>query len=156
MSLSLAAIRAMYQSRTDEVFLECLTITHPDLAQPLYYVNDTVDLVRAAGTFTAWPFKFTDGSDTDSERPVPKLQISNVDRAITQQLRSLNGYPTITVELVRHSAPDTIEWGPYGYIVRNYQFDKQTLQLELGDETDLFQLPANKWIITPALCPGSF
>lgn len=156
MSLSLAAVQALYAARTKEVFLECVTLTHPDLPQPLRVVNDTVDLARAAGTFTAFPFDFTDGVDTDAEKPVPQLAFTNVDRLITQTLRSLSGFPTVTVELVRHSAPDIIEWGPFDLMVHNYQFNKDSITLSLGDETDIFSQPANKWVITPALCPGTF
>lgn len=132
MPLSAAAQKALQSAQTDEVFLECLTITHPTMAEPLRLVNDRQDLARTAGTFQRFPFQITAPVNDEQRMPELRISIDNVDQRIVTAIRSLAGDPdevTITYEVVLHSSPNTVEYGPIDFRLDGVQNAPQTLQL---------------------------
>ena len=156
MTVSLTALRAMFANQTGEVFLTCVTIEHADLATPLRLVNDVVDLPRAAGVFIAFPFRLTMPADSDTELPQVQLTVDNVDRSIVETIRSLASPPSVTLEVVLASQPDTVEAGPFPFQAKGAQYNASEVMLSLAFEADLLSLRANRWLITPQSAPGSF
>lgn len=84
----------------DEPFLILLEITHPDLAEPVRVVNDTVDasIVQDDGSgtavdiaFVACPFQITLPDDVDQQIPKAQLSVDNIGRELTQWLEYSNG-----------------------------------------------------------------
>lgn len=113
MSLSSTGLQAALASWTTEVFLECLTFDHASLGSPIRLVNDTQDLVRTAGTFTAFPFDIKLPSKSDDRISEAEVVASNVDRQLVQALRGISGdKPTCMYEVVLLGSPNTIEFGP--------------------------------------------
>ena len=153
--VSLKALQGMFAEQTDEVFLLCLTVDHPTLTTPLLFVNNAVDLVRTAGTFIAFPFQINLPDQTDQQMPQVTLVIDNVDRSIGQQVRTLTSPPTITLEVVLASTPDTVEAGPFVFTAFSAQYDATTVSFTLSYEA-IMDDPANKWTLTPAIAPGAF
>ncbi len=156
MTVSLTAMQSMFAQQTAEVWLMCLKIEHASLAQPLRFVNDMQDLLRSGGTHIAFPFQITLPQDSETEQVQVQLVIDNIDRQIVQQIRTLSSAPTITLEVVLRSNPNTVEAGPFVFTVRSASYDALAVTLTLGYEIDLLNMPSNKWRITPALCPGTF
>lgn len=118
MALSQGALQAVLAQATSQVFLECLTITHSELAEPLRLVNDKKDLVRSVGIYNRFPFSVTAPAQT-AERP-PSLQFNAtiVDQRLIIAIRSLAGLKEqaqIRYEVVRAETPDTVEFGPVDF-----------------------------------------
>lgn len=153
--VSLTALQAMFAEQTPEIFLECLTVNHPSLSTPLFFVNDTVDLVRTAGTFIAYPFQIHLPEQTDQQMPQVTLVIDNVDRSIGEHVRALTSAPTITLEVVLASSPNTVEAGPFVLTASAAQYDAMQVSFTLGYES-IMDEPANKWSLTPAIAPAAF
>lgn len=110
------ALQAALSGWTSEVFLECITINHASMGSPLRLVNDRQDLVRSAGTFTAFPFEVRLHAQADDRITEGELVADNTDRRIVQALRSLTGSrPTVMYEVVLASSPNTVEVGPITY-----------------------------------------
>jgi hypothetical protein len=119
--VSQAFIQATLASWTDEILLICLTFDHDDLASPIRLVNDTQDLVRSAGTFTAFPFDYQDYVRGEDQTAEVIITADNVDQRIIEALRGLSSRPTVTYELVLRSSPNTIEKGPIEFEIVGFE-----------------------------------
>lgn len=153
--LSLPALQAALAQETDQVFLACLVISHVDLATPIRLVNDAVNLARAAGTYLAFPFQFELPSQDESQLPAVRLLIDNVDRSIVQWIRTLSSPPTVTMDVVLASSPNTVEAGPFAMTLKSAPYDANQIQGELGFE-DVLNEPFPKDSFTPSAFPGLF
>lgn len=134
MALSQTALQAVLAQATAEVFLECLTISHADLATPLRLVNDRKDLTRTAGTFTAFPFAVTGIRQSADQLPQMSLTIDNVDQRVILALRSLAGTRsdiTVTYEVVLAGTPNTVEYGPVDFRMADVNESAVSLVLDL-------------------------
>jgi hypothetical protein len=155
MPLSAAALQAVLAQQTGEVFLACLTITHPELATPIRIVNDRQNLMRAAGTYIAFPFECPMPDSDDQKLPQVEIRIDNVDRSITSALRGLAGKPTVTLEIVLADSPDTVEAGPFPFSLFDATYSALVVQGRLAFE-DMLNEPFPKDSFTPSLFPGLF
>ena len=115
-------LEAATAQHTDEVYLVLVTFSHPDLAAlgiqypelgvsdgALRFVNNTVDITSRGEVFKAYGFDFTPPGQGENERQIATLVIDNVDRRIMLAIRSLQSRPTVLVEVVLGSDPDTVE-----------------------------------------------
>jgi hypothetical protein len=153
--LSLPALQAVLAQESGEVFLACLTITHAMLAAPIRLVDDTKDLIRAAGTFSAFSFAITVPPQQDDKLPSVKLTVDNVDRSIAVALRSISSPASVSLEIVLASSPDTVEQGPFALTLRNAQIVADAVVCDLMFE-DLLNEPFPKNYFTPVDFPGLF
>lgn len=154
-NLSLPALQATFAQETGEVFLMCLTISGAGLAQPIRLVNDMQDLNRAAGLFQAFPFELALPQDLEDQLPQVRLSVDNVDRQIVRAVRALTAPPTVTLEVVLASSPDTVEAGPFAMTLRLADYDAGTVSGMLGYE-DMLNEPFPKDTFTPNNSPGLF
>ena len=132
MTLSATALQSALAGWTDEIWLECLTFDHDSLASPIRLVNDKQDLVRTAGTFTAFPFTFQDFTRADDQSVVAMITADNVDQQIITALRGITGKPTVTYEAVLHDSPNTVERGPMDFEVLGFQTNASTISLRVS------------------------
>lgn len=135
MALSQTGLQAALAQWTSEVFLECLTIEHPDITDILL-VNDRQDLVRTAGTFVAFPFRAR--LHTRSEERVAEAEVvcDNVDQRIVQNLRGLAAGATLTYEVVLHDSPNTVEQGPFEFEIKGFVADARSVSLRISFAMD--------------------
>lgn len=154
--VSPTALQAMFAQQTDELFLMCLAINHPSFAQPIRLVYDTVPLVRAAGTYQPFAFDVSLPDQRDDQLPQVKITIDNTDLSVCQAIRTIAGQPTITLDVVLASQPDTIEAGPYYMVLSDAQADANTITGTLAYEEDIFsqQVPGQTYL--PTNSPGMF
>ncbi len=92
---------------TNEAFFVLLTIT--DVNGVARFVNNNEDVVSRGETYMAYAFGITLPSQSSEEAPSVRLTIDNVDRQITQFIRSMLEPPTVKIELVLSSALDVVE-----------------------------------------------
>ncbi len=146
---------AARSEETSEVFLELLTIDHPDLAAPIRVVNDEIDLTSNGEVFTAFPFELTLPNDEEGRVPRARLRIDNVDRRIVQAIREVSSAPTVQIEVARASAPDVVEV-PFPVLqMAKVRYDAFVVESDLilpGLENEPY--PAAKF--TPKDYPGLF
>ncbi|MBU1567722.1 MAG: DUF1833 domain-containing protein [Proteobacteria bacterium] len=111
---------AIYKPETGEVFVLLLTITHADLADPIRLSTDnadefTIDSVDLRGTesqgyqFLYLPMEIVLPDDSDETISSARISIDNVERSILSAIRALDSAPSITMQVVLASDPDTIE-----------------------------------------------
>lgn len=106
LSLSTIAIEEKNQLATDSVFLVCLSITIPGVADPIRVVRNNEDLSWQGHTWQAFPFELDEIGDTATgEVPQINVKVSNVSRAMELYVQAydawckVNGYSPVTVSI---------------------------------------------------------
>jgi Domain of unknown function (DUF1833) len=153
--LSVSALRAITAQETGEIFLILITITHDDLADPLYFVNNTENIMSRGHEFLGWPFELALPDEREDSLPSVQIRIDNVDRRILEGIRGLLTAPTVLLEIVLASVPDVVEAGPITFTLRGVDYDALVISGSLTPE-DVLNEPAMQFSFTPALFPGLF
>jgi hypothetical protein len=152
-ALPSAALAELYAQRSSGVWLTLLTIEHADLPATIRLVNDRASVVSGGDTYAALGFSIQLPADAE-EIPRASLTVDAVDRTIITALRSITTPATVTVEIVRQSAPDTI-LASWVLEMRNASYDAQTVTMELYPPPVLDEAyPGTDF--TPLLFPGIF
>ena len=105
--LSSAAKAELYAANTDGVWLVLLTVEHASFAATLRYVNDRANVTSGGDVYTAKAFSTRLPADRDSP-PRAVIVLDNVDQATIASVRAITTPATVTLEVIRKSAPDTI------------------------------------------------
>jgi len=117
-----------------------LAISSDDFST-LRFANNTEDVTSNGETYTAFPFMVDVPPEASATQlPLSTLQIDNVSREIIEEIRSLSSPPTVTISVVLHSTPDTIEGGPWEFKLLNATYDASTISGSLGFEDILNEL----------------
>ncbi|MCM1497277.1 MAG: DUF1833 domain-containing protein [Clostridium sp.] len=135
-TLSNNTLRAIFAQETDEIFYTLLTLD-PDKEgfSPIYVYNSTETengeprkISHKGNEFIACPFKITlpgEGNDTANE---VKLTIANVDRSITETIRSISSPILVTLEIVLSSDTEQTEAGPWNMKLAGVECDALTVE----------------------------
>lgn len=101
---SAAAERVFLEAEdSPDALLAFLTLTHPNLGEPIRLVSDVMDYLVDGDLFIGMPFGFKMLSDSDS-MPRSQLVVQNVDRRIGQAVKA--SLERCAVELVVRSSAD--------------------------------------------------
>jgi hypothetical protein len=156
-SLSTTAKQAIFSQTSDEVFLVLVTVDHPDMAQPIRVTSDGVDTISRGNTFIPFPFSLTLPSESEDSPPRAILSISNVNLSVITEIRkaSVDPPPSVLIEIVLASDPDTVEVTTPTFELQNVSYTAAAIQGNLGVESLVGEpFPAGR--ITPANFPGAF
>lgn len=150
--------QAVTAQETGEVILAITSISHASIVNgPLRLVNDLQNLTSNGNVYTAFPFQVTLPEDNDTALPKVRLVLDNVDRSIVQAIRSIppSSPPTVQIDFVLASQPNTIELSFPGMTLRQVSYDALTVEGDLQlDEDDLEPFPADSF--TPQYFPAIF
>lgn len=153
-TFSAAALREMLAQTSGEVFHQLLTLSHPSITT-VRVVDNTEDVDSRGNTYTAFPFSLSLPADATERLPVAELTLSNVDRRLIDEVRSISGPITATLEIVTSTTPDTVEVGPFVFDIISVRFNKETLTATLAYEPILAEpYPADSF--DPQHFPGLF
>lgn len=154
--ISATAMQAVLAQRTEEVFVPCLNINHPTFANPIRLAMNTEPVVRADGTYQPYAFQINLPDQRDDQLPQVTLTVDNTDLQVNNAIRTLQGPPTVTMDVVMASSPDTVEIGPFNYNLTSATADANTIQGVLGFEDDVFSQQVPAQLYTPTNSPGLF
>lgn len=154
--VSAAALQAMMAQHTNEVFIACVTITHPSFAAPIRLAYNNEPVVRAAGTYLPYGFQLNLPSQRDDQLPSATITVDNTDLEVNRQIRSITGLPTVVLDVVLASSPDTVESGPYYYSMTSVNADASAIQGTLSVEEDMFNQIVPYLQYTPINSRGLF
>lgn len=153
-TLSGTALASIHAQETGEVWLVLLTISHPSMATPIRVVNNNEDITSRGALYQAFPFDIVlPGEDPDGITKAV-LRFDNVERTAITAIRSLTSPPSVTIEVILASAPDTVEIAFGGLTLRNVTYDAVQVEGELLFES-LWTEPITV-TMTPSRFPGLF
>lgn len=136
--------------------MPCLKIEHPGLPSTIRLVCNTEALVRADGTYQPYAFQVQLPDQREDQTPQVQVTIDNTDLEVIEAIRTLTGTPTVTLDVVLASQPDTIEAGPFICSLQTATVTASTIQGTLGYEDDVFAqlVPGQSYL--PSNSPGLF
>lgn len=152
-TLSPTASRAILAPETPEIFLACLTITHPEI-EPIRIVNNTEDIARGGTVFRAYPFEAPLPDDGEDAPASLQITIDNIDREVVRLIRGLQGIPTAVLEVVLASSPDVVEVGPFDFSIIASDIDVMTVVLTAGYLEDFMNQGVPAQAYTPSNSRG--
>lgn len=154
-AVSIPAMQALLAQETAEVFLVCVTITHPDIpTQRLVHNNEVVH--RAVGDYTPCPMQVNMPPQVEDQIPQVQLVVDNVDRTVLQLIRNVSGVPKVMLEVVLASSPDTVEAGPFDFSLMSASYDVLAITGTLGYQDDVLNQQVPALTYTPTNSPGLF
>jgi hypothetical protein len=119
-------------------------------------VNNTENIVSGGITYEAFAFTFVLPSTSDTGIKSASFEIDNVDRRIQEEITKAVGKEvTAEFNIILASSPNSVERGPFKYILRDFRVTKQKVRATLYDFylTDL-NIPGLQY--TPKTFPGLF
>jgi hypothetical protein len=140
---------------TGESALFLLTIDHPSWAQPLRVVQNQQDITSRGEVFTAYAFDLTLAADNSKTLPAMQLTLDNVDRSLIQQIRALPSSPTIVVELIISSEPDSPEISFPDMEMKQISYDANSIRTQII-VADILNVSYPKGKINPSNYPGLY
>lgn len=145
--------RAILAQDTAEVFLPCLKLV---AGETFRIVNNTESVTKSDGIYEPYPFEPSFPNDSDESSGSVSVRISNIDRKVTEMLKSFNGIPSATLELITASQPNNPILGPCVFAVTGAEANITDITLSLGHEEDFLnqQVPAQSYI--PSTSQGLF
>jgi len=152
---SLTFRQAVYAQETAEVLIILLEIDHDDLDSPIRICKNDTDITSNGNVYLAYNFDIQLPTDEDNDVPQAQLVIDNVDRALTQAIRTIQTPPTIRIMVVLASAPDTLEVDMPDFLLTNISYNASTITATISIENFL-QEPFPGDLFTPTQFPGLF
>ncbi len=156
---------AMFAQESGEVPIFLLTITHPELADPIRLTTDPTERFSTDpllyGTTSRGVQYLYVGMDVtlpdeqDKNPPASKLVVSNVNRDLIPLARSVNSPPSVTFEAVLASALDVVEFSIPALDMINLQYDAGQLTFSLAMDA-LTSEPYPAGSFSPSSFPGLF
>lgn len=159
-TLSTKFVEAVNAAETDEAFIALVTISHDDLDTPIKVTSDSVKTEQSSSaggdTFEPFPFELDLPDDTDDmSGALARLRIDAVDRRVVEAVRKIGGVPSVDVEIVLASDPDTVELSWPTFSLSNVRYDAMKIEGDLVLEV-LDQEPFPTDSFNPQLFPGAF
>ena len=127
------AINAMTAPETDAVFITLLTLFIDD-EKVLSICDDKQTVTSYEEEFIPWGFKALLPSQTADVPSSCRLQIDNTDLSIARIIKAnINHKITVEVKVILFDTPNTVEQGPFNFILRNIKINAKTITGELFD-----------------------
>jgi len=154
--VSTRALQAMLAQQTAEVFIPCLKVEHPSFASPIRVAYNTETVTRTDGSYL--PFAFQVNLPDQREDQVPQVTVTfdNTDLSINSAIRDLTGMPSVTLDVVLASQPNTIEAGPFAFSLSDVTATTETITGTLAYEEDVFSQACPGQQYLPTNSPGLF
>jgi len=152
MTISTGLIRDAWSPESN-LPLVLLEITHDDLVDPIYLVNNKTNITSNSNEYIGYPFDIILPDSKDDTPPTAKISIDNVSRELGQTIRSMTSPPSVTIKIIRQETPDVIEAEFSGMKIRTIPYDALTIEGHLEFE-DLTREPFPSLTFSPSNYPG--
>ncbi|WMD23032.1 DUF1833 family protein [Achromobacter seleniivolatilans] len=146
----------MNATSAEETLIELIEITHPGLAIPARFANDTTEMVVEGNVYAACRFDLSLPDDQDEQVPAAKLSVDNIGRELTQWLEVSQGGAGVKCRLIMvlRSNPSNLEFDMTmdltGLFITNFRVSG-----DLGFKNTLMQ-SAVTTRFDPTTTPGIF
>lgn len=156
--VSPSALQSMFARETDEPWLICLRISHPDLAQTYRIVDNTQPVVRTDGTYQPYSFAIHLPAQVEGQVPQVNILVDNIDLEVSRAIRNLVGRPKVEFEVVLASQPNVLEAGPYDFSLLNATVNALVITGTLGYEENVLNqaFPSEDDQYNPINSPGLY
>lgn len=166
-SFSPAALRAMFSPDADDTLVTLITITGPGISTPVRLADNykqrisedsdevIYGLVSRSQTYTFIPFSLTLPSEEQGQASRAQLTIYDVTRQLVPVVRQLSAPPSVLIELVLYSTPNTLEASFVGFYLSGIEYTAEMLRGDLNVESYRNE-PFPSHTFNPTYAPGIF
>lgn len=166
-SLSAAALREMFAPESDDTLIVLLTLSGGGISGSIRLadnyttrISETADEVVYGVTsrtndYTFLPIEVTLPTEEHEAAPRCQLTLHDVTQIIMPEIRTLTGPPSVLLELVLVSDPDTVEASFPGLMLAGVSYNADTISGELT-VASLASEPFPAHTFTPSYFPGLF
>lgn len=168
-SLSPAALRAMFSPDADDTLITLLTISGAGITTPIRIADGYTGRLAGLTTddeviygvpsrgndYIFLPFSITLPTEEQASAPRCNITINDVTRYLIPTIRTISSSPTVTMELVLSSSPNTVEASFPGFKMAGISYNANTITAELTVES-LAAEPFPAHTFTPSYFPGLF
>lgn len=168
-SMSPAAIRAVFSPEADADLYMLLTIYDPDnssvvvarlsdgFTQRISETDNDIayGLISRGDTFMFLPMEITLPTEDEAQAPKCSITLHDVTRYIMPIIRTLNGPPSVKLELVLSKTPDTVEASFSEFYLNGITYNADSVSASLV-MIDYSMEPFPKDSFTPRLFPGMY
>lgn len=155
LTISATATAAVSAQNTAEQPVTLITVDSPEWAAPFRVCDDYNPITSRGDLFDPFPFEIELPDSKSDQLPRAKLVVANVTRELTDQIIELTDSPTLKVEIVLKSEPDTVIYSTEGLALENPRWTADTIAMDLTMR-DITREPFAKDRTTPALFPALF
>jgi hypothetical protein len=153
-TLSNTALQSAFAQQTAEVWLILLKMSHPSLPDDVRIVNNYTSVTSGGDLYIALPFVCEFPTEDPDSPGEARIYIDNIDRTIVNAIREMDTPPSITLQVVLASQPNTVEASFAGMTLRDCKWDVQAVSGVLRFE-DISTEPVSVQM-TPQRFPGMF
>ncbi|WP_069383953.1 DUF1833 family protein [Halomonas caseinilytica] len=155
--ISAEGLRDMFAQNTDAAIFALLTFTHPNLSESIRLVNNTEAITYDGQLYEGFPFRFTPPAEDEEREAVATVEVSNVDRRLTEALRTIQSLAGVDIQVVRWKAGTvTREMHIPGMYLMSADIGTETASLQISHAFDILNEPATQDILSPGTAPGLF
>jgi len=156
MSFDSATKAAAMAHETSQCILKCIDIEHSDITT-IRLVNNTVDITRNGNTYQASNFEIDLPSERSDQMPICTLKIENINLVVSEAALTADKMEqaTVTLNVVRASAPDVSQRGPLRFVVKHISADDTWASIKLAYE-DIMNQKFPEGDMNPGDFPGLF
>ena len=117
----------LYRPQTNACYLTLLEFYSDDLSETIYLVNNNESVTHNSQVYTPYHFNFTLPDEDESQALNSRIVIENIDRRLTIALRAVRNPINIRAKVIEISNPDTVEVGPFVFVLRDIQYNATTI-----------------------------
>ena len=168
-TLSNAAIAALFSQESSNTLVTLLTFTGTGIATPIRLADnfdqrlaDTVNdeeiiygIQSRSNNYLFLPFQIVLPNEQSQSIPRAQLRINDVTSYLTPTIRSIQSPPSLLIELVLKTTPNTVEASFDGLQLGNINYDANSITAELSLPS-LAVEPFPAGTFTPSSFPGMF
>lgn len=154
-TLTPEASRAILARETSRAMLALMTIRGPGL-DTMRAVNNLEAITRNGQVFQPWAFDGAPPEDGAQPSPTVTLRVDNIDREITQRLRTYEGVPECELVWVMDSQPNQAVYGPFEFVIVDATAGEMTIDLTMGYEENILNQAFPGQSYSPTNSPGMY
>ncbi len=152
-TLSTTAIQSAFSADTNEVWAALLTIDHANLVTPIRITANGANIDSNGETFISCPFRLELPSEEEGTISKATLTIENISRLLVPIIRTIDRPPSIQVDIVLASSPNTLEVSYTDFILTDVSYNSLTVTGTFSQENFLAE-PYPGSLFAPSLYPS--
>jgi hypothetical protein len=153
--LSPQLLAQLFAQESNDPFLTLLTLTHPNFAAPLRFVNDNQNITSRGETFLAFPFRLRLPVDDAEQIRNVSIEFDNVSLELVDEIRSVTTAIQVKMEMVLASLPNVVQMSLEELEIQNISYDKFKISATLVIENFLnTEMTSERY--NPSNFPGLF
>jgi hypothetical protein len=107
--LSPQMLAQLYGQESHDPFLFLVTLDHEEWDEPIYFVNNTVEIVSRGITYLPFPMTIRLPTDDGETARAFAMEFDNVSLELIEPLRKVTTQVDIKLEMILASMPDEVQ-----------------------------------------------